>query len=148
MQGYGGDNDPVWSTEEPAVLRSGEDRGMALDVRDVVAWLERVEEAHRGHRGGGHQPAAKLLRVQGDVGSPSAPPTVRTDDYLRALLKSAITYQGIRLLSQRGHPKEVGGEVRRLIRGYEGIPTKVARCVLRSQTTYSGLGMPTRGGGV
>ena len=39
----------------------------------------------------------------------------------------------------------VEGEVRRLIRGYEGIPTEVPWCVLRSPTAYYGEGMPTAG---
>ena len=41
--------------------------------------------------------------------------------------------------------EEVKGEVRRLIRGYEGIPTEVRWCVLRSPTAYYGEGMPTAG---
>ena len=41
--------------------------------------------------------------------------------------------------------EEGEGEVRRLIRGYEGIPTEVPWCVLRSPTAYYGEGMPTAG---
>ena len=33
--------------------------------------------------------------------------------------------------------------MRRLIRGYEGIPTEVPSCVMRSPTAYYGEGMPT-----
>ena len=35
--------------------------------------------------------------------------------------------------------------MQRLIRGYEGIPTEVPWCVLRSPTAYYGEGMPTAG---
>ena len=35
--------------------------------------------------------------------------------------------------------------MRRLIRGYEGIPTEVPWCVLWSPTAYYGEGMPTAG---
>ena len=45
----------------------------------------------------------------------------------------------------RGQLEEVEGEVRRLIRGYEGIPTEVLCCVSRSPTAYYGEGMPTAG---
>ena len=45
MQRYGRDNHPVWSAEKSAVLRRGGEGGMALDVGDGVAWLERAEEA-------------------------------------------------------------------------------------------------------
>ena len=41
--------------------------------------------------------------------------------------------------------EEVEGEVRRLIRGYEEIPTKVPSGVLRSPTAYYREGMPTAG---
>ena len=45
MQSYGRDNQLVWSAEKSAVLRRGGEEGMALDVGDGVAWLERAEEA-------------------------------------------------------------------------------------------------------
>ena len=45
MQRYGRDNHLVWSAEKLAVLRRGGEGGMALDVGDGVAWLERAEEA-------------------------------------------------------------------------------------------------------
>ena len=45
----------------------------------------------------------------------------------------------------RGQSEEVEGEVRRLIRGYEGIPTEVRWFVLRLPTAYYGEGMPTAG---
>ena len=45
MQRYGRDNHLVWSAEKSAVLRRGGEVGMALDVGDGVAWLERAEEA-------------------------------------------------------------------------------------------------------
>ena len=45
MQRYGRDNHLVWSAEKSAVLRRGGEDGMALDVGDGVAWLERAEEA-------------------------------------------------------------------------------------------------------
>ena len=44
MQRYGRDNHLVWSTEKSAVLRRGGEEGMALDVGNGVAWLERSEE--------------------------------------------------------------------------------------------------------
>ena len=45
IQRYGRDNDLVWSAENSAVLRRGREAGMALDVEDGLAWLERAEEA-------------------------------------------------------------------------------------------------------
>ena len=45
MQRYGRDNHLVWSAKKSAVLRRGGEEGMALDVGDGVAWLERAEEA-------------------------------------------------------------------------------------------------------
>ena len=45
MQRYGGDNHLVWSAEKSAVLRRDGEEGMALDVGDGLAWLERAEEA-------------------------------------------------------------------------------------------------------
>ena len=45
MQRYGRDNDLVWSAEKSAVLTRGGEGGMALDVGDRFAWLERAEEA-------------------------------------------------------------------------------------------------------
>ena len=56
---------------------------------------------------------------------------------------AAIGYQGMHLPYLRGQLEEVDGEVRRLIRGYEGIPTEVPWCVLRSLTAYYGAGIPT-----
>ena len=43
MQRYARDEQPVSSTEKSAVLGRGGEGGMALDVGDGVAWLERVE---------------------------------------------------------------------------------------------------------
>ena len=45
MQRYRRDNHLVWSVEKSAVLRRGGEEGMALDVGDGVAWLQRAEEA-------------------------------------------------------------------------------------------------------
>ena len=45
----------------------------------------------------------------------------------------------------RGELEEVESAVRRLIRGYEGIPTEVPRCVLQAPTAYYGEGMPAAG---
>ena len=45
MQRYRRDNHLVWSAEKSAVLRRGGEEGMALDVGDGVAWVERAEEA-------------------------------------------------------------------------------------------------------
>ena len=45
MQRYGRDTHLVWSAEKSAVLRGFGEEGMALDVGDGVAWLERAEEA-------------------------------------------------------------------------------------------------------
>ena len=44
MQRYRRDNHLVWSAEKSAVLRRGGEEGMALDVGDGVAWLERAEK--------------------------------------------------------------------------------------------------------
>ena len=65
--------------------------------------------------------------------------------YLRAVLNAAVGYQGMHLPYWREQLEEVEGEVRRLIRGYEGIPTEVSWCVLRLPTAYYGEGMPTVG---
>ena len=74
------------------------------------------------------------------------PPSVQTTlYYLRAVLNAAMRYQGMHLPYWRGQLDEVEGEVRRLIRGYEGIPTQVPWCVLPSPTAYYGEGMPTAG---
>ena len=79
MQRYGRDNHLVWSVEKSAVLRRGGE-GMALDVKDGVAWLERAEEAvvlgHVQANWGGRRQAARktALWVQGnDVGPPETP---------------------------------------------------------------------------
>ena len=45
MQRYGRDNHLVWSVEKSGVLRRGGEGGMALDVGEGLAWLERTEEA-------------------------------------------------------------------------------------------------------
>ena len=153
MQRYRRDNHLVWSTEKSAVLRRGSEDGMALDVGDGVAWLERAEEAVvLGHvqamdaRGvrlpdksvRGFRAMLVVLRYH--------PPSVQTTlYYLRAVLKAAIGYQGMHLLDWREQLEEVEGEVRRLIRGYEGIPTEVPWCVLRLPTAYYGEGMPRAG---
>ena len=63
--------------------------------------------------------------------------------YLRALLNAVIGYQRPHLPYWRAQLEEVEGDVRMLIRGYEGIPTEVPWCVLRSLTAYYGEGMPT-----
>ena len=74
------------------------------------------------------------------------PPSVQTTlYYLRAVLNAAVGYQGMHLPYWGEQLEEVEGEVRRLIRGYEGIPTEVPWCVLRSRTAYYGEGMPTAG---
>ena len=44
MQKYKGDDHLVWSAEKMAVQRRVREGGMALDVGDRVAWLERAEE--------------------------------------------------------------------------------------------------------
>ena len=65
--------------------------------------------------------------------------------YLRAVLNAAIGYQGMHLPYWREQPEDVEQEVRRLIRGYEGIPTEVPWYVMRSPKAYYGEGMPTAG---
>ena len=45
MQRYVRDIHLVWSAEKSAVLRRGGEEGMALDVGDGVAWLEKAEKA-------------------------------------------------------------------------------------------------------
>ena len=153
MQRYGRDNHLVWSAEKSAVLRRGGEEGMALDVGDGVAWLERAEEAVvLGHvqameaRGvrlpdrlvRGFRATLVVLRHH--------PPSVQTTPYyLRAVLNAAVGYQGMHLPYWREQLEEVEGEVRRLIRGYEGIPTEVPWCVSRSPTAYYGERMPTAG---
>ena len=153
MQRYGRDNHLVWSAENLAVLRRGGEEGMALDVGDGVAWLERAEEAVvLGHvqamEARGFRLPDKLVRGLRAmlVVLRHHPPSVQTTlYYLRAVLNAAVGYQGMHLPYWREQPEEVEGEVRRLIRGYEGIPTKVPWCVSRSPTAYYGEGMPTAG---
>ena len=74
------------------------------------------------------------------------PPSVQTTlYYLRAVLNAAVGYQGMHLSYWREQLGGVEGEVRRLIRGYVGIPTEVPWCVLQSPTAYYRKGMPTAG---
>ena len=153
LQRCGRDNHLIWSAEKSAVLRRAGEGGMALDVGDVVAWLERAKEAVvLGH--------VHAMEAEG-VGLPEEllrgfkamlvvlwnhlPSVQTTLYYLRAVLNAAIGYQGMHLPYWRGQLEEVEGEVRSLIRGYEGIPTEVPWCVLRSPTAYYGEGMPTGG---
>ena len=153
MQRYGRDNHLVWSAEKSAVLRRGGEEGMALGVGDGVAWLERAEEAVvPGHvqamEARGVRLPDKLLRGFRAmlVVLRHHPPSVQTTlYYLRAVLNAAVGYQGMHLPYWREQLEEVEGEVRRLIRGYEGIPTEVPWCVLRSPTAYYGEGKPTAG---
>ena len=65
--------------------------------------------------------------------------------FLRAVLDAAIGYQGMHHPYWRAQLEEVEGEVRRLIRGYEGTFTEIPWCILRSPTAYYGKGMPTAG---
>ena len=153
MQRYGRDNHLVWSTEKSAVLRRGGKRGMALVVGDRVAWLERAEKAVLlGHvqamQARGVRLPDKLLRgFRAMLVVPRHhPPSVQTTlYYLRVVLNAAIGYQGMHLPYWRGQLEEVEGEVRRLIRGYEGIPTEVPWCVSRLSMAYYGEGMPRAG---
>ena len=153
MQRYGRDEHLVWSAEKLAVLRRGGEEGMALDVGDGVAWLERAEEAVvLGHvqamEAKGVRLPDKLVRGFRAmlVVLRHHPPSVQTTlYYLRAVLNAAVGYQGMHLPYWREQLEEVEGEVQRLIRGYEGIPTEVLRRVLRSPTAYYGEGMPTAG---
>ena len=74
------------------------------------------------------------------------PSSLQTTLYhLWGVLNAAIGYKGMHLPYWRRQLEEVEGEVRRLIRGYEKIPTEVPRCVLQSPTAYYGEGMPTAG---
>ena len=150
MQRYGRDNQLVWSAEKSAVLSRGGEGGMALDVGDRVAWLQRAEESVvLGHvqtmEAGGVRLPKKLLggfRAMLVVVWHHPSSVQATLYYLRAVLNAAIGYQG---MYWRGQVEEVEEEVRRLIRGYEGIPKEVPWCVLRSPTAYYGEGMPTAG---
>ena len=153
MQRYGRDKHLVWSNEKSTVLRRGGEDGMALDVGDGVAWLERAEEAVvLGHvqamEAGGVRLPEKLLRgframlVVLQHHSPSVQTTLY---YLRAGLNAAIGYQGMHLPYWREQLEEVEGEMRRLIRGYEGIPTELPWFVMRSPKAYYGEGTPTAG---
>ena len=144
MQRYGRDNHLVWSAEKSAVLRRGGEEGMALNVGDGVAWLERAEEAVvLGHvqamEARGVRLPDKLVRGFRAmlVVLRHHPRSVQTTlYYLRAVLNAAVGYQGMHLPYWREQMEEVEGEVRRLIRGYGGIPTEVTWCVLRSPTAY------------
>ena len=147
------DNHLVWSTEKLALLRRGGEDGMALDVGDGVALLERAEEAVvLGHvqamEAGGVRLPDKLLRglrAMLAVLRHHSQSVQTTLYYVRALLNAAIGYQGMHLLYWREQLEEVEGEVRRLIREYEGIPAEVPWCGMRSLTAYYGEGMPTAG---
>ena len=150
MQRYGRDNHLVGMAEKSAFLRRGGEGGMALDVGDGVTWLERAEEAvvlrHvQAMEVEGIRLLEKLLRGFRAmmVVLRNHPPSVQiTLYYLRAVFNAAIGYQGMHLLYWVGQLEEVEGEVRRLIRGYEGIQTEVQWYVLRSPTAYYGEGMP------
>ena len=153
MQRYGRDDCLVSSTDKSAVLRRGGEVGMVLNVGDGVAWLERAEEAvvlgHIQALGSeGIRLPDKLLREFRAmlVFLRHQPPLVQTTlYYLRAVLNALIGYQGMHLPYWRGQLEEVQSEVRGLIRGYEGIPTEVPRCLWRSPTAYYGARMPTAG---
>ena len=153
MQRYRRKNHLVWSTEKSTVLRRGGEEGVALDVGDRVAWLERAEEAVvlgcvQAMEAGGFRLPDKLLRRFRVmlVVLQHHPPSVQTMlYYLRAVLNVVIGYQGMHLRYCREQLEEVEGEVQRLIRGYEGIPTEVPWCVMRSPTAYYGEGKPTAG---
>ena len=153
MQRYGRDNHLVWSAEKSAILRRGGEEGMAPDVGDGVPWLGRAEEAVvLGHvkamEARGVRLPDKLVRgfKAMVVVLRHHPPSVQTTlYYLRAVLNVALGYQGMHLPYWREQLEEVEGEVGRLIRGYEGIPTEVPWCVLRSPTAYYGEGMPPAG---
>ena len=153
MQRYGRDNHLVWSTEKSALLRRGGEDGMALDVGDRPAWLERAEEAVvLGHvqamEAGGVRLPDKLLRgfrAMLVVLQHHRPSVQMTLYYLRAVLNAEIGYQGMHLPYWREQLEEVEGEVRSLIRGYQGIASEVPWCVMRSPTAYYGEGMPTAG---
>ena len=153
MQRYRRDNHLVWSADKSAVLRRGGEDGMALDVGDGVAWLERAEEAVvLGHvqaiAARGVRLPDKLVRGFRAmlVVLRHHPPSVQTTlYYLPAVLNAAIGYQGMHPPYWREQLEEVEGEVRRLIRGYEGIPTEVPWCVLRTRRPTMEKGCPRRG---
>ena len=153
MQRYNKDNHLVWNTEKLAVPGRGGEGGMALHVGDGVVWLERAEEAVvLGHvqaiEVGGVRLPEKLLRGFRAmlVVLRHYPQLVQTTlYYLPAVLNAAIGYQAMHPPYWRGQLEEEEREVRTLIRGYEGIPTEVRWCVLRSPTAYYGEGMPTAG---
>ena len=153
MQTHGRDNHLVWSPEKSAVLRRGGEGGMALEVGDGLAWLERAKEAVvLGHvqamEAGPVKLQEKMLRAFRAmlVVLRNHPPSVQTTlYYLRALLNAGIEYEEMHLLHWRGQLEEVEGEVGGLIRGYEGIPPEVPWWVLRTPTAYYGGGMPTAG---
>ena len=150
MQRYRREDHLVWSAEKSGVLRRGGEGGVLLDVGDGVAWLERAEEAVvLGHvqamGAGGISLPEELLRgfrAMLVVLRNHPPPVQTTLYYLRAVLNAASGHQGMHLPYWRGQLEEVEGQVQRLIRGYEGIPTEVPCFVLRSPTAYHGEGMP------
>ena len=65
--------------------------------------------------------------------------------YLRAVLNAAIGYQGMHLPFWREQVEEVEKEVRWLIRGREGVPMEVPRCMLQSPTAFYSEEMPRAG---
>ena len=121
---------------------------MALDVGEGVAWLERAEEAVvLGHvqsmRANGIRLPEKLLRgFEAMMVVLRNHPPVGADN---PVPPPSSAQCGDRDLPYcRGQLEDLEVEVRRLIRGYEGIPTEVPWCVLRS-LKYYGEGMPTAG---
>ena len=116
-----------------------------------MTWLERAEKAVvRGHMqdmgAEGSRLPERLLRgfrVMMVVLRKHPPSVQTTLYYLRAVLNAATGYQGMHLPYWRGQVEDVGGEVRRLIRGHEGIPTELPWCVLRSLKAYYGEEMAT-----
>ena len=153
MQRYGRDNHLVWRAEKSAVLRRGGEEGMALDVGDGVAWLERAEEAvvlrHvQAMEARGVRLPDKLVRGFRAmlVVLRHHPPSVQTTlYYLRAVLNAAVGYQGMHLPYWREQLEEVEGEVRRLIRGDEGYQQRCrGACCGRRRPTME-KGYPRRG---
>ena len=105
MQRYGRDNHLVWSTEKSAVLGRGAEDGMALDVGDGPAWLERAQEAVvLGHEQAMEEGCVRLpnkllrgFRAMLVVLQHHTPSVQMTLYYLRAVLNAAIGYQGMHL---------------------------------------------------
>ena len=153
MQRYGQDNHPVWSTEKWAVVRRGGEGGMARDVGDGVACLDRSEEAVvLGHvqamEAGGTRLPDKLLR-----GFRAILVVLRhhllsvqtTLYYLQALLNAAIRNRGCTSRTAGDSSRRLRGRCRGSSGGMRGYPRRCQDVCCGHQRRVISWECPLRG---